>query len=36
MEQHMSFMTLGVEDLNKSVDFYENKFGWIRSEIIMK
>ncbi len=33
MEQRMSFITLGVEDLKKSADFYENKFGWTRSNI---
>ena len=33
MEQRMSFITLGVENLDKSVDFYENKFGWKRSEL---
>ena len=33
MEQRMSFITLGVENLNKSVDFYENKFGWKHSEL---
>jgi catechol 2,3-dioxygenase-like lactoylglutathione lyase family enzyme len=26
-------MTLGVKDLNSSIDFYENKFGWKRSEL---
>lgn len=25
-------MTLGVKDLKTSIDFYENKFGWKRSE----
>jgi hypothetical protein len=33
MEQRMSFITLGVENLNKSAEFYENDFGWRRSEI---
>lgn len=33
MEQRMTFITLGVFDLNKSIDFYENKFGWERSEL---
>ncbi len=33
MEQRITFVTLGVEDLEASVDFYENKFGWKRSEI---
>ena len=23
-------MTLGVQDLNQSIDFYEHKFGWKR------
>ncbi len=29
----MTFITLGVEDLKQSIDFYENKFGWKRSEL---
>ena len=29
----MTFITLGVRDLNQSIDFYENKFGWKRSEL---
>ena len=33
MEQRMTFITLGVKDLNQSIDFYENKFGWKRSEL---
>jgi hypothetical protein len=33
MEQRISFITLGVENLSKSADFYENKFGWKRSEL---
>jgi len=33
MEQRMTFITLGVQDLNQSIDFYENKFGWKRSEL---
>ncbi len=33
MEQRLTFITLGVEDLNASVDFYENKLGWKRSEM---
>lgn len=33
MEQRMTFFTLGVKDLNQSIDFYENKFGWERSEL---
>ncbi len=28
MEQRMTFITLGVNDLKKSTDFYRNKFGW--------
>jgi predicted lactoylglutathione lyase len=31
MEQRMTIICLGVENLNVSADFYENKFGWIRS-----
>jgi catechol 2,3-dioxygenase-like lactoylglutathione lyase family enzyme len=33
MEQRVTFITLGVKDLKTSVDFYENKFGWKRSEM---
>ena len=33
MEQRMSLITLGVKDLKISADFYENKFGWTRSEM---
>lgn len=33
MEQRLSFITLGVKDLKTSIDFYENKFGWKRSEM---
>ena len=29
----MTFITLGVEDIKQSIDFYENKFGWKRSEL---
>ena len=29
----MTFITLGVEDLKQSIDFYEHKFGWKRSEL---
>lgn len=36
MEQRLTFMTLGVKDLNSSSDFYENKFGWKRSELSNK
>jgi len=35
MEQRITFITLGVGDLKKSVDFYENKFGWRRSTLSM-
>jgi uncharacterized glyoxalase superfamily protein PhnB len=31
MEQRITFITLGVKDLQNSIDFYENKFGWKRS-----
>lgn len=33
MEQRITFFTLGVQDLDISKDFYENKFGWKRSEM---
>ncbi len=33
MEQRITFITLGVADLNTSIEFYENKFGWKRSEM---
>lgn len=33
MEQRLSFITLGVKDLKVSVDFYENKFCWNRSDM---
>jgi len=33
MEQRLTIITLGVENLKKSIDFYENKFGWKRSEM---
>ena len=33
MEQRITFITLGVTDLTTSIDFYENKFGWKRSEM---
>ena len=32
MEQRLTIITLGVSDLNKSTHFYENKFGWKKSE----
>jgi uncharacterized protein len=28
MEQRVTLITLGVSDLKRSRDFYENKFGW--------
>ena len=33
MDQRLTFITLGVNDLKSSIDFYENKFGWKRSEL---
>jgi catechol 2,3-dioxygenase-like lactoylglutathione lyase family enzyme len=30
MEQRITFITLGVADLQASIDFYENKLGWNR------
>lgn len=33
MEQRIAFITLGVNDLQTSIDFYENTFGWKRSEL---
>jgi len=33
MEQRITFITLGVNNLDISIDFYENKFGWKRSEM---
>ncbi len=33
MEQRLTIITLGVTDLNKSTDFYENQFGWKKSEL---
>jgi len=33
MEQRLTIITLGVNDLKTSIDFYENKFGWKRSEM---
>ena len=33
MKQRITFITLGVSSLNTSIDFYENKFGWKRSEM---
>lgn len=31
MDQRLTLITLGVSDLQVAADFYENKFGWIRS-----
>ena len=36
MEQRITIITLGVNDLDTSIDFYENKFGWERSEMSNK
>lgn len=33
MEQRLTFITIGVKDLQISVEFYEQKFGWKRSDI---
>jgi catechol 2,3-dioxygenase-like lactoylglutathione lyase family enzyme len=33
MEQRITFITLGIKDLNESIDFYEHKSGWKRSEL---
>lgn len=33
MEQRITFITLGVQDLKTSIDFYENKFAWKRSKM---
>ncbi len=33
MEQRLTFMTLGVTNLKTSIDFYEKKLGWKRSEM---
>jgi catechol 2,3-dioxygenase-like lactoylglutathione lyase family enzyme len=33
MKQRITYITLGVDDLQRSTDFYENKFGWKRAEI---
>lgn len=32
MRQKINVVTLGVKDLSKSVDFYENKLGWKLAE----
>ena len=36
MEQRITIITLGVNDLDTSIDFYEHKFGWERSEMSNK
>lgn len=33
MEQRLTFLTLGVENLEIAVDFYENKLDWKRSSM---
>jgi uncharacterized glyoxalase superfamily protein PhnB len=33
MEPRMTFLTLGVNDLKESLEFYEQKFGWKPSAI---
>ncbi|MGD9992630.1 MAG: VOC family protein [Salinivirgaceae bacterium] len=33
MEQRITFITLGVADLQASIDFYENKLGWKRDAL---
>lgn len=33
MEQRLTIITLGVSDINNSIDFYENKMGWKRSNM---
>ena len=33
MAQRITFMTLGANDLKVSTEFYENRFGWKRSEM---
>lgn len=33
MEQRLTLITLGVNDLEKSTDFYENVFGWKASDM---
>jgi uncharacterized glyoxalase superfamily protein PhnB len=32
IEQRMTIITLGVKDLSKSINFYEDKLGWERME----
>jgi catechol 2,3-dioxygenase-like lactoylglutathione lyase family enzyme len=32
MDQRISFVTLGVQDLSIATEFYEQKLGWTRSE----
>ncbi|MCG8701392.1 MAG: VOC family protein [Bacteroidales bacterium] len=33
MKQKITFLTLGVENLEKSINFYENLLGWKRSDL---
>jgi len=33
MEQRLTMIALGVDDLELSTDFYENKLGWKRSDM---
>eukprot|EP01138_Halocafeteria_seosinensis_P014036 gb/GECG01014333.1/.p1 GENE.gb/GECG01014333.1/~~gb/GECG01014333.1/.p1 ORF type:complete len:143 (+),score=25.68 gb/GECG01014333.1/:1-429(+) len=33
MEQRLNIVTLGVQDLKESTDFYEQKFGWKRLQM---
>ena len=33
MEQRLTIITLGVDDINESTEFYEQKFGWKKSEV---
>lgn len=36
MEQRLSIITLGVSDLKKATHFYEDKFGWKKSDFSNK
>ncbi|HAX95899.1 MAG TPA: glyoxalase [Prolixibacteraceae bacterium] len=33
LDQRITFITLGVKNLQASIDFYENCFGWRRSDM---
>ena len=33
LDHRITFITLGVKDLQTSIDFYENCFGWKKSEM---